>query len=154
MEFIAELHPKVVHFPVALLITYTLFEILGAFLKREFISKAALVILFLGIITAVLAVLTGNQADQLARSLAEKGAAYPKDLIEQHELFATLTIWYFFALMILRTYFVIKKKFENKVKYLFAVLAIIGSVFVYKAGDYGGELVYKHGIGTDLIKPE
>jgi len=40
-EFIAQLHPKIVHFPIALLLTYAFLETLGAVWRKEFISKAA-----------------------------------------------------------------------------------------------------------------
>ena len=61
-NFLAEIHPKVVHFPIALLTTYSILEIIGIIFNKEFITKSALLILCLGVVTAFIAVLTGNQA--------------------------------------------------------------------------------------------
>ncbi len=41
MDFLAELHPKVVHFPIALLLTYAILELVGIVFKKEFYQKTA-----------------------------------------------------------------------------------------------------------------
>ncbi len=154
MEFLARFHPQVVHFPIAMFIVYAVLEIIGAFVKKDFISKAAYLCLFLGVLGAVAAVLTGNAAEDAVRQLIKQGAAIPKGAIGQHEDAATWTLWYFTGLLFLRTYFVVKKKFKGSIKYMFAVLAIAGSAMVYRTGLLGGRLVYKYGAGTDIIKTE
>lgn len=150
MEFLAYLHPKIIHFPIAFFILYFLFESTGILLKKEFLLKSALIILILAIFFSVLAVLTGNQANEIVKQRQTDAALY-KDVINQHELFATITLWYFFALMFLRIYFVVKKKFIGKVQYLFIVLGLIGSLLIFLTGSYGGDLVFKYGIGTKLF---
>lgn len=154
MEFLAELHSSIVHFPIAILILYALFEILGAFVKREMFSQTAYILLVLGVLTALAAVLTGNQASQLAELWIKNGASFSENAIEHHEEFATLTLWYFFSLLILRTFFVVKKKFDRKIKYIFILLALVGCFLIYETGAHGGELVYKYGIGTEPVKPK
>jgi uncharacterized membrane protein len=59
---------------------------------------------------------------------------------------------YFFALLIVRTFLAVKNKFVDKIKIIFVILAIVGCYFVYETGEHGGKLVYKYGIGTDIIK--
>ena len=34
----------------------------------------------------------------------------------------------------------------------FVLLAIAGCFFVYKTGQYGGKIVYKHGVGVSIEK--
>jgi uncharacterized membrane protein len=68
--------------------------------------------------------------------------------MEEHENYANITIWYFAALLVLRTFLVFKKKFTDVFKYAFVVLALIGGYFVFQTGDHGGRMVYEHGIGT------
>lgn len=150
MEFLAQLHPKIIHFPIAFFILYFLFESSGIILKKEFLLKSAFIILILAIIFSILAVLTGNQAYEIVKQRQTDAALY-KDVINQHELFATITLWYFFALMFLRIYFVVKKKFIGKVQYLFIVIGLIGSLLIFLTGSYGGDLVFKYGIGTKLF---
>jgi uncharacterized membrane protein len=154
MEFLAEFHPRIVHFPIALLLLYVLLEIIGVVFKKDFFSKSAHLVLFLGVLAAIAAVLTGNQAENVASSWEEKGAIIQFGQISEHENYANITLWYFAALLVLRTFITIKKKFTGYFTYIFAVLAIIGAYFVYETGDHGGNLVYKYGIGTELKKAE
>ncbi len=157
MEFLAKLHPEVIHFPIAFLLGYVLFEILGIILKKEFLSKIAHLLLFLGVLGLIAAVLTGNQAKDIAHKLSKEGLSISINAINEHEDYANITLWFFAALLVLRTMAVIKKKFSGAVKYSFIIFSIVGAFLVYETGEHGGSLVYKHGIGTELktneIKP-
>lgn len=155
MDFLGSLHPKIIHFPIALFIVYTLLETVGFIFKKEIFTKAAYIILVIGIIGAFGAVLTGHQAEESWRNWMSPS----KYLLEDHEKYATITLWYFFGLAILRTMFVInveiKKKFSEhlmKMKIGFVVLALIGCYFVYETGEHGGKLVYEYGVGTSVAK--
>ncbi len=154
MEFLAKIHPEVIHFPIAFLLGYALFEILGIVLKKEFLSKTAHLFLFLGVLGLIAAVLTGNQAKDIAHKLSTDGVSISFKAINEHEDYANITLWFFAALLILRTMAVIKKKFVSAIKYSFIILSIIGAFLIYETGEHGGALVYKHGIGTDLKKME
>lgn len=154
MEFLAGLHPKIIHFPVAFLIIYVLFEITGIIFKKEFFTKAAYLFLFLGVLSLVAAVLTGNQAEAIANQWEEKGAVIPFKAIGEHEQYATNTLWYFTALLVLRTFLVLKKKFKGLFQYLIIALALVGAFLIYETAEHGGKLVYKYGLGTELKKME
>jgi uncharacterized membrane protein len=148
-------HPRFVHFPIALLSTYILLEVIGAVFKKDFFSKAAHLILFLGVIGAFAAVLTGNRAEELAEKLFdEKDIIIPFGTITEHENWATITVWYFTGVLVVRTFLVLRKKFKGIFQYSFAVLAIVGMYFIYQTGEHGAELVYglkeKGGVGTEL----
>jgi uncharacterized membrane protein len=151
MEFLAAFHPKVIHFPIALLLTYTLLEAVGAILKKELFSNAAYILLILGVLGAIAAVQTGQQAEHLFENWTKSSG----DLLEMHEKYANLTVWLFSFLLVIRTAFIIlvqvKKKFvANAVilKYIFVLIAVIGCYFIYETGEYGGKMVYEHGVGT------
>ncbi len=154
MEFLASIHPKIIHFPIAFLLIYVLLEITGVLTKKEFFQKSAHLFLFLGVLATVAAVITGNQAADVASKWEDKGAVIPFGLISEHEEYATITLWYFTALLVLRTFYVIKKKFRGYIQYVFILLAIIGAYLVYQTGDNGGKLVFDHGVGTELKKEE
>ncbi len=145
MEFLAEFHPKVVHFPIAFTLAYILLETVGIIFKKEFFSKAAHLLLFFGVLGALAAVLTGEQAEEAFEYWNKQSS----DLVEAHEQFATYTLWYFTGVLVLRTFVTIKKKFSGMLKYMFLVLAIAGSYLIYKTGDLGGQMVYKHAVGTE-----
>ncbi len=154
MEFLSKIHPDTVHFPIAFLLAYVLFEILGIILKKEFLSKTAYLFLFLGLLGLIAAVLTGNQAKDAAKQLSENGASISFKAINEHEDYANITLWYFTFILVIRTVVVIKKRFTGIIRYSFIILALIGAFWVYETGEHGGALVYKHGIGTELKKME
>ncbi len=151
MEFLAELHPLIVHFPIAILILYSIIEISGISIKNDFLLRMAHLLLAIGVLTAIAAVLTGNQAAAVAEQLSGNKVFFPKEIVEEHETYATFALWFFAGLLVLRTYLVLKKKFIGILRYIFIPLAIIGIFLIYKTGNYGGELVYDHGVGTKFI---
>jgi len=151
MEFLASHHSQVVHFPIALFISYFFFELFGIVLKKDYLHTAAYIILIGGVITSLAAVLTGNQAQAAANALLTKQNDFYKSVIDHHQQTATITVWYFFAILVLRTYLMVKKKFTGSIKYISIVLGLIGCYLVFSTGNLGGELVFKHGIGTQLF---
>jgi len=145
-NFLAEIHPRVVHFPIALLTTYSILEIVGVLFKNEFISKTALLILCLAVATSLLAVLTGNQAANNFTFWTEKSSA----LLNDHQTFATFLLWFSAIVCGLRFYFIIKKKFYGIVQYIFLIFSLVILFLVYQTGTHGGDLVKRFGIGTEL----
>ena len=67
MEFLAQDHPLLVHFPIAFFFLYLIFESSGIIFKKEYLLKSAIIILALGVIGSVESVLTGNQAAELLK---------------------------------------------------------------------------------------
>ncbi|MGE5431634.1 MAG: DUF2231 domain-containing protein [Syntrophomonadaceae bacterium] len=154
MEFLAGLHPKFVHFPIALFLAYTLFEIAGLVIKKDFLSKAAYILLLLSILGAVAAVLTGNQAGSIAEKLADQDVSIPLGALSKHEDYANYALWYMFILAALRTYLIVKKRFTGWLGNSFIILSLLGSLLIYQAALLGGKLVYRYGVGTEVIKPD
>jgi uncharacterized membrane protein len=146
MEFLAELHPQIVHFPIALFFTFALFELLGTVLKKDYFHKGAHLLLLLGVIGAVFAVVTGKQAGGANPNWTDASVA----VIREHSSFANITMWYFVGVLVVKTFLVVKKKMNRTFNYIILVLALIGSFFVYETAVHGGQLVTKFGIGTEL----
>jgi uncharacterized membrane protein len=146
MEFLAQFHPKIIHFPIAFLLVYLLLEFFGAIFKKDFFSKAAHLFLLFGVLGALAAVLTGNQAENAFEGWNKTTSA----ILETHSTYANITLWYFTVLLVIRTFLVLRKKFSNLFKYLFCLLGIVGAYFIYQTGEHGGEMVFKHGIGTQF----
>jgi uncharacterized membrane protein len=144
MEFLAQFHPKIIHFPIAFLLVYLLLELLGAIFKKGFYSKTAHLFLLFGVLGALAAVLTGNQAEDAFEGWNKTTSA----ILDIHSTYANITLWYFTALLLIRTFLVLRKKFNNLFRYIFCVLAIVGAYFIYQTGEHGGQMVFKYGVGT------
>lgn len=151
MELFSHLHPMVVHFPVALLALYSILEIANFFKTSDFLNKSVNIILILGVAGLVSGVLTGNLEKQSAESLMKNANKSIHTAIEDHEDMANITVWYFTALLFVRLYFSLKKKMTKKIKILFVIFSITGFVLIFATADYGGKLVYRYGVGTEIF---
>lgn len=147
ISFLSEIHTKVVHFPLALLTTYSILEIAGIAFNKEFISKSALLILCLGVVTAFFAVLTGNQAFAEFNFWNEKSTA----LLNEHQTYATYLLWSSVLVCAFRIFITLKKRFKGWTKFVFILFASLILLLVYETGIRGGYLVEKYGVGTDLF---
>ena len=136
MEFLAGIHPKVVHFPIAFLMMFPLMELIFLFTGKDFFSKAAMLFLAIGVIGSFFAVLSGNQAFEFVKNWNDEGKA----VFSEHQTFANLTVWYFSVLLVIRYFLFIKKKLNRTIISVIFILSLIGSYFVYQAGNYGGKL--------------
>jgi len=145
MEFLADLHTKVVHFPIALLVTYSFLEIIGIVFNKKLFNQSAYMILVIGITGIFISVLSGNQAFEDYQHWNEASS----NIFNSHQFYANITTWFFVFLALLRTILLVKKKFNGVFKYSFILLAAIGIFFIYKTAEYGGELINKYGVGTE-----
>jgi len=136
MEYLASIHPKIVHFPIAFLMFYPFMELLFLFTGKEYFLKSAMLFLVIGVIGSFFAVLSGNQAFEFVKNWTNEG----KEIFSSHQTFANLTVWYFSALLMLRYYLFIKKKLNRKIISVIFVLSLFGGYFVYETGNYGGRL--------------
>ena len=136
MEFLAGIHPKVVHFPIAFLMLYPLMELIYLFTGKDFLSKAAMLFLTIGVIGSLFAVLSGNQAFEFVKNWNDDAKA----VFSEHQTFANLTVWYFSVLLVIRYFLFIKKKLNRTIISVIFMLSLIGGYLVYQAGNYGGKL--------------
>ena len=142
------LHPAIVHFPIALLLTAPLLVLAGLFWpsQRKGIHAAALLLLVLGSGGAVLALFTGQAAEPFARRTAELRAA-----VNLHEelaqtaarLFVILTMAFavLWAVPLLRKR-PLPAKLEAALMVLWLLLAGMGMVKLAQAGHEGGHMVH------------
>ncbi len=139
------LHPMIVHFPIALLIVGFLSDLIGAFFKKEFFSKAGFYLLILGTAGVIAAYFSGNIAGD---GVSEAGAL--KQALENHEEAAELSLWLMVIVSVVRIGIVVFKKYTGIFKWAAIVLFLVGILSIARTGYYGGELVFKHAAGVQL----
>jgi uncharacterized membrane protein len=136
------LHPLIVHFPVALIITGFFLDVVSLFFskKEPCLSKAGFYLMILGTLAAVAGYLTG-----VFFTSEMSGAA--GELKERHELFAIVTMIVMIIASIFRIILVLLKKENSGLKWLVFVLFFIATASVGYTGFLGGSLVFDFMVG-------
>ena len=139
--FFAKLHPLLVHFPIGLLVSGTLFELYGNFRGEKIVAKAGSFNIKFGFWCSIPVAVVGFLG---LISLELKDEVKP--FIANHLLFTLSTVVIFFFVILL-------SRFKDKAwgKALYHFLLMIGLFTVLNAGFYGGELVHRFNLpaGTE-----
>ena len=136
------LHPLFVHFTIALLSVAVICDFLYLLSKKENFWQISNYLLVIGTLSAVGAVLSGNQAAQMVEMSADV-----EQMVNSHRNAGQLTMWSFLALSALRFLFIRFKLFEKPLKWAYYLLGLIALIFLFRTGLLGGEMVYIHGVG-------
>ena len=138
-EFLVPLHPKIVHFPIALFITALIFESLGAALKKKELHQAALIVYVAAALLTPFVVWSGyEEAERL-------NLHHP--ILEKHEFLGFATMWV--SLVSLPVLWFVHKKCLKIYRGLFLLLLIGMASLVILTGHFGGRMVYEYGIGIE-----
>jgi uncharacterized membrane protein len=133
----------VVHFPIALLITSVVFDLLATRWRRESFRDAGFYTLLAGLLGAAAAVLTGALAEEVVE---DKGI--PESILEIHEALGYATLLFFIGLLALRL--LMQWKLIKEVPALYLAMGFVGIVILAAASYFGGSLVYDFGAGVDI----
>ena len=144
-QHLQNLHPLVIHFPIAFLMGAALLYVAAWLLKRDSFAHSAFVVLVLGALSLMGAVATGLYAEQgvmLALSVRE-------ELLQPHKtaMLATLAIC-----TMLTVWAVVARPFPRKGRllFLFLLLVMIGAMTV--GADFGGRMVYDYNAGGNACR--
>lgn len=139
VEFLQPLHPKVVHFPIALFITAFGLEVLNWVTKKHFFHQCALCLYVAAALITPLVVRTGLwEAERLKLH-------HP--LLDQHQRYALWTMWgTLMSLPMLWFFYHEQRKFFRT---LFIVCLLASAGLVALTGDRGGKMVYEYGVGVE-----
>ncbi len=136
MEFLSQIHSRIIHFPIALLCVYPFIELLYFITQKEYFNKTAFLFLTLGVVAALFAALSGNRTFEMISNWQ----ANSKQIFEQHQLYANITVWFFSALLIIR--YAVFQKYPSKrvIAFIFFIVSLAGFYVVFQTGYYGGLL--------------
>lgn len=139
------IHPMFVHFPIALLSVGLLFDILGYFLKRESLSHAGWWCFSLGVVSAIVTVFTGMQAED---TVSLSPAAH--EVLETHEHFQIYSTIALTGLLIWRS---LRRNILPRWAGIYLIVSAIAVSAILYGSHFGGRLVYEYGVGTAVQPP-
>ena len=133
-------HPLVVHFPTALLMTALVLDGMAVLLKRPGIHRIALWNLCLGTVGAAVAVLTGLQAARIAKhSLAIH------QVMELHRKLGIATL--ILGVLLVGWRLLKRDRLTSNVRVLMLLIMLAMAGTLAFGAHLGGRLVYEFGVG-------
>jgi len=139
-QHLQNIHPLIVHFPIALLSAAALMYWLGFLVRRESWQWSGLWTLVLGVLGAAAAVATGLYAApgvMLAPSVKTALLAYHKQtMIAVLILSAALALWAIAA-----------RPMPARGRGAFLAMLVLVVALIAKGADYGGRMVYDYNAG-------
>jgi len=146
------LHVVVIHFPIAFVCLAPFFDIgCLVFRDRVWLDRAATLLYVMGTIGAGAAYLAGKRA---AEALVEISPA-AESAVADHEDLATLTLIALAIVSLVRLWVSWLSRDDRRIRVgLFRLVAIpvalVGLALLASTADRGGNLVYGHGLGTQV----
>lgn len=139
------IHPLIVHFPIALLTSFLLMEFLNFITGKESFRAAATWMLYLGTLGALAAVLAGLWA---ATTVEHSGEAH-EVLLRHRDLGITVL-----ALSVILSAWRIYSggSFSRKGQAFHLAIAFIMVTIMALGADKGGLMVYKYGVGVKAAR--
>lgn len=150
-EYAPNIHPMIVHFPIALFVVAIGLNLLTFFLPEKWWDeKKTTFIYLLGAISAIIAYFTGRSAADTV-FLPTPAQSYLTD----HADWALWTVLFFCIYALIRVAIHKFELFEKKpVQMLIFALALPGLFLLFETGEYGATMVYGYGVGTGQLLAE
>ena len=147
MDPIPNVHPLLVHFPIALLVAALVLDLVVIIGGKEKFARCSGLVLCLAALGAMAALATGLMAEGTVTSLSDAEVAH--EAVEQHERAAIATV---ILAAILAGWRLIRRLElpPGGQKWVYLALLVGAVAMVGLTGHLGGTLVYGHGLG---VKP-
>jgi uncharacterized membrane protein len=139
------IHPLLVHFPIALLSIFLILDIVGTLARKTRWRDVASWFLYLGTVAAGLTVMAGFIA---AGSVAHGGNVH--DIMERHQQFGVAVLILAVVLSVWRV--ASGGVIRGAANGLFLALTGLLCGLMVLGADLGGLMVYKYGVGVEAVK--
>lgn len=141
------LHPAVIHFPIALSLIAVLFDLVSRHRRAAALEPAGAVLMTLAAVGGIVATLTGDAAHDEA--VVPRAAAA---LLERHEELGELAMWALIVLAVARVALALWRRFRGVAAAAYLLAAAAVAALVAYQGHVGGQLVFRHGVGTAPVQ--
>ncbi len=150
-DYAPNIHPMMVHFPIAILILAIGLNAMTFFIKDEWWDeKKTTFIYVLGSIAAIITYFTGRSAADTVFLPTQA-----QSLLTDHADWALWTVMFFSIYTIIRIALHWYKLLDKKsVQITVFVLGLSGILFLFQTGEYGATMVYGYGVGTGQLLEE
>ena len=146
-DWAPNLHPIVVHFPIALLTAAIVVDLVSLFMhRRTTVRDAATWLYCAGAAMAILAYFTGRTGAD-AMSLTDRVTP----LVNEHSDWAFRTTWFFafFASVRLAISYILPPR--RLILGVAFVVALAGLAMLIETAEHGARLVFQHGLGVQTV---
>jgi uncharacterized membrane protein len=144
-DWAPNLHPLVIHFPIAWLIAAFIVDVVSLVLRRAAWAQTTASCLYAaGALSALAAYLSGRQA---AAGVFIPGMAQP--IVRDHWNWALATTIYFMLVAVARIALTLNRRplaFWQRAGA--AAIGLVGMWLLFHTGEQGARLVYEHGVGV------
>ncbi len=143
------IHPLIVHFPIALFSAGFLVGMVGYIFRKDILKNAGLVMVILGAAGAVAAALSGEEAEEaVGKFLSAEG----EQALESHETFGGVTVYILPAAALLNLLGAVflknRRRAAGALLAAYVAAGILGVIMVNVTAYKGGRLVYEYGAGV------
>ena len=152
-DWVPNIHPLIVHFPIALLIVAVAVDLLALFWRRwEWGVPAATGLWVLTGVSAIVTYFTGTWAVDTV--MIPNGEV--ADVLSTHLTWGWYTMLYTGIYGLLRAGLsIVPTLYDNTfIHGLIVLIGLGGVVPIWKAGENGGQMVYAHGVGVQFVEAE
>ncbi len=138
IEQLFPIHPKLVHFPIALFCTALILDLVSRAFRKEGLHHAAVVIYVVAVVLTPLVVWAGLWEQQRLH------LSHP--LLTKHKLYAFGTMGV--SLISLPVLWFFKRGSRRVFRMVFTGFLLSLAILVTAAGYFGGKMVYEYGAGV------
>lgn len=135
------LHPILVHFPIALLTASVAFDLAGIVLRREELERSGWWTLVTGCAGLALTVVSGLLAKESVAITPEAQGHFD---VHQQLAFAVAGVYALLLLWRIAS----RTRLPHGRRWLFITLSLAGSLLLWVGAWHGGEMVYRFGVGV------
>jgi len=139
LEQLYPLHPKLVHFPIALFVSAMGIQMLGLFFKKDSWCKGAWLMFVLAVLSLPIAIFSGI--------LEASRLHLHHPVLNEHRMYAfwaTGTAWIALPLL-----WLMRSKNVKFFQAIFLIILISLSVLIGLTAREGGEMVWEYGVGVN-----